>query len=338
MITKSVFGKLPDGRNVTAYTLANRFLASVTILDLGGIIAELNIPDRNEVTADIVCGFDSVEGYLNGGGYQGALVGRYANRIAGGKFELNGKTYTLAKNENGKHHLHGGDVGFNAKIWDVEEVERDDDNQLILTYVSADGEEGYPGRLKTTVTYTFGDANILRIRYEAFSTEDTVCNLTNHVYFNLAGYASCDIGQHRLYINSDCITEVDGECIPTGENYAVAGTTFDFNRFKQIAEKYDHNFVLKNDGRLEKVAEVREPNFGRAMEVWTDMPGMQLYTANFMDGDVAFKGGIPQKPHTAFCLETQYAPDSPNQPDFPSCVLHEGDIYDFTTEFRFKIV
>ncbi len=338
MITKSIFGKLPDGSVVTAYKLTNRFWASVVILDLGGIIAELNIPDRDEKVSDIVCGFNSVDGYLNGGGYQGALVGRYANRIAKGKFVLNEKEFTLAKNEKGKHHLHGGDVGFNQKIWDVEEVERDDENQLILTYVSPDGEEGYPGRLKTTVTYTFGDANILRLRYEAFSTEDTICNLTNHVYFNLAGYASCDIGQHRLYINSDYITEVDDECIPTGENYAVSGTRFDFNRFKAIKEPYDHNFVLKNNGKLEKVAEVREPNFGRAMEVWTDMPGMQLYTANFMNGKINFKGNIPQKIHTAFCLETQYAPDSPNQPDFPSCILREGDIYDFTTEFRFKII
>jgi aldose 1-epimerase len=338
MIQTSVFGKMPDGREVIAYTLTNRFMSSVKILNLGGIIAELKVPDRNENIADIVCGFDTVEGYLTGGGYQGALIGRYGNRIASGRFKLNGTEYILAKNENGLHHLHGGNVGFNAKIWSVETVERDDENQLILEYISEDGEEGYPGRLKTTVTYTFGDTNILRIRYEAFSNKDTICNLTNHAYFNLAGYASCDIGEHRLYIDSDYVTEIDDEYIPTGVNLPVKGTKFDFNRFKTMAEAYDHNYVLKNNGKFQKVAEVREPRFGRSMSVYTDMPGMQLYTANMMTGSVPFKGGIAQKPHTAFCMETQFAPDSPNQPDFPSCVLHAGDIYDYTTEFRFGVV
>lgn len=338
MISASSFGKMPDGRKVTAYTLTNRFMSSVKILDLGGIIVELNVPDRSENIADIVCGFDTVEGYLTGGGYQGALIGRYGNRIANGRFKLNGEEYVLAKNEGGRHHLHGGAEGFNAKIWSAETVERDDENQLILEYVSEDGEEGYPGRLKASVTYTFGDTNVLRIRYEAFSSKDTVCNLTNHSYFNLAGYAAGDIRGHRMYIDSDFITEVDDEFIPTGVNQPVKGTRFDFNRFKEIAEPYDHNFVLKNNGKLKKAAEVREPKFGRCMEVLTDLPGMQFYTANMMTGKVPFKGGIPQKPHTAFCLETQFAPDSPNQPDFPSCILRAGDIYDYTTEFRFGVI
>jgi aldose 1-epimerase len=338
MISASVFGKMPDGREVVAYTLTNRFMSSVKILNLGGIIAELNIPDRDEKIADIVCGFDTVEGYLTGGGYQGALVGRYGNRIANGRFTLNGTEYILAKNEGGLHHLHGGDEGFNAKIWTVETVERDDENQLLLEYVSEDGEEGYPGRLKASVTYTFGDNNVLRIRYEAFSNKDTVCNLTNHTYFNLAGYAAGDIGEHRLYIDSDFITEIDDEFIPTGVNLPVKGTKFDFNRFKAMKEPYDHNYILKNDGKLKKAAEVREPRYGRRMEVLTDLPGMQLYTSNMMNGAVPFKGGIQQKPHTAFCMETQFAPDSPNQPDFPSCTLHAGDIYDYTTEFRFGVI
>lgn len=338
MISTSVFGKLQDGREVTAYTITNRFMSSVKILDLGGIITELNIPDRNEKTGDIVCGFDTVEGYLTGGGYQGALIGRYGNRIAHGRFTLNGTEYVLAKNENNLHHLHGGTEGFNSKIWKAEPVERDDESQLILEYVSEDGEEGYPGRLKATVTYTFGDTNILRMRYEAFSSKDTICNLTNHTYFNLAGYAAGDIRDHRLYIDSDYITEIDDEFIPTGINFPVKGTKFDFNRFKTMTEPYDHNFVLKNEGRVKKVAEVREPHHGRCMEVWTDCPGMQLYTANMMAGKVPFKGGVAQKPHTAFCMETQFAPDSPNQPDFPSCILRAGDIYDYTTEFRFGVV
>lgn len=338
MISASVFGTMPDGREVVAYTLANRFGAHVKILSLGGIIAELYIPDRDEKTADIVAGFDSVKGYLTGGGYQGALIGRYGNRIAGGKFQLDGKEYILAKNDNGINHLHGGNVGFNQKIWSAETIERDDENRLILEYVSEDGEEGYPGRLKVSVTYTFGDNNVLRIRYEAYTNKDTPCNLTNHSYFNLAGYASCDIGRHRMYIDSDHITDVDDDLIPTGELLAVKGTKFDFNRFTEMTAAIDHNYVLKNDGKLAKVAEVREPVYGRAMEVWTDLPGMQLYTSNMMNGDVAFKGGIKQTPHTAFCMETQFFPDSPNHDNFPSCILHAGDMYDYTTEFRFKVV
>lgn len=338
MITSKVFDTMPDGREVVAYTLTNRFMASVTVLNYGGIVQSLCVPDRKDNIADIVCGFNCVKDYQNGGGYFGAIIGRYGNRIADGKFILNDKEYVLAKNDNGLNHLHGGDEGFNAKIWSVETIERDDEDQLILEYVSEDGEEGYPGKLKVSVTYTFSDAYVFRIRYEAFSDKDTICNLTNHSYFNLAGYASCDIGRHRCYINADYITAVDDELIPTGEKLAVKGTMFDFTRFTPMTEHIDHNYCLKNDGRLEKVAEVREPDHGRAMEVWTDCPGMQLYTANMMNGSVAFKGGIPQTPHTAFCMETQYWPDSPNHEDFPSCVLRAGAAYDFTTEYRFKQV
>ena len=338
MVQKELFGKMPDGRDVTAYILTNRHGASVKILDMGGIIQSLMIPDRNEEFVDVVCGFDTVEGYLAGGGYQGALIGRYANRIADGKFTLNDVEYTLYCNENDSIHLHGGKEGFDRKLWKVEVIEREDESRLVLEYVSEDGEEGYPGRLKVSVTYTFNDANVLRIRYEAFSNKDTVCNLTNHTYFNLSGYASCDIRMHRLYIDADKYTEVDDDLIPTGQNLPVKGTDFDFKRFKAMEPNIDHNFMLNNDGKMALVAEVREPIKGRAMEVWTDMPCMQLYTANMMDGDVPFKGGVPQRVHTAFAMETQFAPNSPNIPEFPSCVLRQGDIYDYTTEFRFKIV
>lgn len=338
MVTTRAFGTMPDGDEVIAYTVTNRLGASVTILNMGGIIQSLNIPDRKDTLTDIVCGFDTVEGYLTGGGYHGALIGRYANRIAGGKFTLNDTEYTLVCNEKGIIHLHGGNVGFNQKLWKVDVVEREDETRLVLEYVSPDGEEGYPGRLKVTVTYTFTDANVLRIRYEAFTDKDTICNLTNHTYFNLSGYASCDIRQHRFFIDADRLTEVNDDLLPTGREIDVAGTGFDFRRFREMTENIDHNYVLNHPGTFRKAAEVREPIHGRAMEIWTDMPGMQLYTANMMDGDVPFKGGVEQRVHTAFAVETQFAPDSPNQPSFPSCVLRKGDIYDYTTEFRFKVV
>jgi len=338
MIKTSVFGTLDDGREVVAYTMTNKAGASVTILNYGGIVQSLNIPDRNGKIDDIVCGYDDIKGYLVSAGYQGALIGRYGNRIADGRFTLNGVEYILAKNERGVSHLHGGNEGFDKKMWTVTPSQFDDCDKLTLEYTSPDGEEGFPGTLKVTVTYTFDNANTLSINYKAISDKDTICNLTNHSYFNLSGYAVCDIKNHLCHINSDCITEVDENLIPTGKDYAVRGTMFDLTSLTPMTEYIDHNYVLKNEGRFEKAAEVREEERGRCMEVWTDCPSLQLYTGNVMNGEYPFKGGRKQTVHHAFCMETQYAPDSPNQPHFPSCTLRANELYDFTTEYRFKTI
>lgn len=333
-ITKYLFGKLPCGSPVTAYTLTNQAGASVKILDLGGIIAEINIPDRDGRFADCVMGFADVDGYLNGGGYHGALVGRYANRICAGKFILDGKEYTLAKNDNGINHLHGGDVGYNRKIWAVEAISGDPDT-LKLSIVSEDGEEGYPGRLELTVTYTFGSDNKLVIHYDAVCDKRTIANFTNHAYFNLGGYDSGDILADLLYVDADRYTPVDNNLIPTGEVKDVAGTEFDFRTLRPIAGPYDHNFCLNADGTVKYIAELRCPRSGRMMKVYTDMPGVQVYNAVMMDGPVPFKGGYPQKKFGAVCLETQFWPDSPNHANFPSCVLDAGERYCRTTIYEF---
>ena len=336
-IFQKEFGQMPDGRKVTAYTMTNKSGASVTMLDLGGILNRICVPDRTGRMDDVICGFDTVEGYLTGGGYQGAMIGRYANRIAGGKFSIDGKTYTLSCNEKGKVHIHGGDQGFHCKLWQVDSLyEREDSDQITIHYVSADGEEGYPGELRVTITYTFGDDGTLSLQYEAVTDQKTIVNLTNHSYFNLRGYAGGDIAGHRLWLDSDYITEVNDDLLPTGRNLPVKDTKFDFHVFKPLEECYDHNFVLKSQGTMKKAAELQEPTVGRAVEVWTEMPSVQIYTANFMNGSVPFKDGVPQRPHHAVCMETQFAPDSPNQPGFPSCVLCPGDRYHYTTEFRFK--
>lgn len=332
MITKKLFGNMPDGREVYAYTIC-RGEAAVTVLNLGGIIQSLCIPDRNGCAADIVCGFDTVEGYLTGGGYHGSLIGRYANRINGGSFTLNGEKYTLANNEEGINHLHGGNVGFNLKLWDVKE----EGDTLVLSCVSEDGEEGYPGRLCVSVTYTFtGDT--LRLRYQAVSDKDTVCNLTNHSYFNLAGYASCDISDHVIRLDAEEYTASDDNFQTLG-NEKVAGTKFDLRKPVKMTAFIDNNYMLcgGNSPMMKLAAEVSEPTSGRCMTVVTEMPCVQLYTANMMDSPVPFKGGVKQVPHTAFCLETQFPPDSPNRPEFPSPVLKAGEKYDRTTVFSFRI-
>ena len=239
MIKKEKFGRIPAdfkseaGRDVEAYTLTNKSGASVKILDLGGIVAALNVPDRNGKLADCVCGFADVNGYLTGGGYHGSLVGRYANRIGKGRFTLNGREYPIAKNDNGKNHLHGGDIGYNIRLWNVEAVEGDPD-KLILTLKSPDGEEGYPGNLDLKVTYTFGSDNALGIHYEAVCDADTICNLTNHTYFNLDGYGGRDILTHKLRLDADKVTEVDSELIPTGNIISVEASKFDFRTVRDI--------------------------------------------------------------------------------------------------------
>lgn len=334
---KSLFGHMPDGSPVYSWTLENSSGAKVKILTLGGIIAELWLPDRTGKFDDVVCGFDSVEGYLTGGGYQGALIGRYGNRIADGKFTLNGKTYILNKNENGISHLHGGNEGFDKKLWYAEPHSGEGYDSLTLRCFSPDGEEGYPGNLSVTVTYTFRDDNSLSIVYEADTDADTPVNLTNHTYFNLSGYNAGDVLSNRLFIDADHYDAVDDRLIPVGEPVPVAGTEFDFTAPRPIGQGYDHNFALRPAEGLRKAAQLWDDESGRTLELFTDMPSLQLYTACVMDGPVPFKGGVPQRPLHALCLETQYAPDTPNRPYMPSCILRAGEHMRHETVFKFGV-
>lgn len=350
MITKELFGKKPCGCEVYAYTLTNKNGASAEILTMGGILRKLIMPDRDGNMADVVCGFDSVEGYLTGGGYHGALIGRYGNRIANGRFTLNGITYQLALNEGGKCHLHGGAEGFNVKIWDAVPFEKVGEQGLILTHTSTEDDENYPGTLKVKVTYTLTDNNELKIRYEATCDKDTVINLTNHSYFNMAGFDSGLVLDQYLWINSDEITEVGAGLIPTGNSYKVAGTPFDFNEAKPIGDGidsdneqiklglgFDHNFILKDfDGTVKKQIEMYDEKSGRVMSIFTDQPGVQFYSGNVMNEPVDMKDGMKQVPRSGVCLETQHAPDSPNHAGFPSTKLRVGEKYDTTTILAFS--
>ena len=328
------------GCEVNAYTLKNSSGAYVKILNLGGIVNEIYMPDRDGALDDIVCGFDSVEGYLTGGGYQGALIGRFANRIRGGRFTYGGKTYNLAKNDNGINHLHGGDKGFNLKLWNVTPAEGSCGcaDRLILEITSPDGEEGYDGNLTLRVTYSFGEDNVFGIHYEAETDADTPANFTNHSYFNLDGIGGGDVLSQLMYIDCDRVTVNDDELVPTGEIIGVAGTKYDFRKFRAIEDSFDNNFILNADATVKYSAEVRSEKSGRAVEVWTDMPAIQIYNAVMMDGAVPFKRGIKQQPHHAVCLETQFYPDAVNHPNFPSCILKAGEKYDRTTQFRFKTI
>ena len=350
MINKELFGKKPDGSEVYAYTLTNKSSASARILTMGGILANLYMPDRDGKLADVIFGFDSVDDYLNGGGYQGALIGRYGNRIGSGRFTLNGVTYQLALNDNGKNHLHGGKVGFNQKLWDAVPFETADSCGLILTLTSPDGEENYPGKHDVTVTYTLTDKNELKIHYEAESDADTIVNLTNHSYFNLGGYSSGNILDHTLWVDADSITVINGGLNATGQAYPVDGTPFDFRKPEKIGARiesddpqvkfgggYDHNFNLNKGSAFAKAAELYDEKSGRVMSVYTDQPGVQIYTSNMMNGDVKFKGGLAQIPRSAICLETQHAPDSPNHPEFPTTTLRAGEKYDTTTVYAFGV-
>ncbi len=349
-IKKERFGTLQDGSPVYCYIMQNGSGASVKITEYGGAVVELHMPGRDGKTADVVCGYDDLEGYLKGAGYQGALIGRFGNRIAEGRFTLNGKEYVLAKNERGVTHLHGGNVGFDQKIWKAEAKEDGGDCVLNLSIVSPDGEEGYPGRLDVQVTYTLTAGNALKISYTAVCDQDTVLNLTNHAFFNLGGYDGGDVLGHELTIDAGAITEVDELCIPTGRLLPVEGTPFDFRRPKAIGKEigadhpqlrygngYDHNFVLNNNGKTAKVVEVYEPKSGRVMEVFTDQPGIQLYTANSMDGGYPFKNGVKQQVRHALCLETQFFPDGPHHQNFPSCVLRAGETYRHNTTYQFSV-
>jgi aldose 1-epimerase len=346
--SKMPFGKLPDGTPVDIYTLTNGGITA-KITNYGGIITELHIPDKAGKTADVVLGFDNLESYLEGHPYFGAITGRYANRIAAGKFALEGKTYSLAVN-NGPNSLHGGLKGFDKHIWKAEETKTPEGPALKLTRTSPDGEEGYPGSLDVTVTYTLTNDGSLKIDYEAKTDAPTVLNLTNHSYFNLAGASAGNILDHELTIESDKVTAVDDNLIPTGSISDVAGTPLDFSKATTIGARiaqipgepggYDHNYVIRGykAGSKSPVATARakDPKSGRVMTVLTTEPGVQFYTGNFLDGKLKGKGGVTYDKNRAFCLETQHWPDSPNHASFPTTRLNPGETYKQTTIYKFS--
>jgi len=344
-VKRDLFGTLPDGTAVDIYTLRNAAGLEARIMAYGGIIVSLKTPDRNGVLADVNLGFDTLGGYLGGHPYFGALIGRYGNRIAKARFVIDGVEYTLAPNNNG-NSLHGGLKGFDKVVWSAEPVQSANGVGLKLTYLSRDMEEGFPGNLAVTVVYTLTAGNELEIRYEATTDKKTPVNLTNHAYWNLKGQGQGDILGHVLEIEADAITAVDSAAnlIPTGEIAPVAGTPFDFTaphaigeRIAQVEGGYDHNFVLRSGGGAPALAaRVEEPSTGRVLEVWTDQPGIQLYTGNFLDGTVVGKGGQAYGKHAAFCLETQHFPDSPNHPSFPTTILEPGQTYRTTTVLKFS--
>jgi len=349
-IKKEAFGKTADGKTVDLYTLtnANGLVAKVT--NYGAIVTELWVPDRNGNLGDVVQGYDTLDGYIQDTSYFGAIVGRVGNRTAKGKFTLDGKEYTLAKNDNGINHLHGGNVGFNKVVWEASEVRKADAVGVKLTYLSKDGEEGYPGNFNCTVLYTLTNNDELRIDYEATTDKPTVHNVTHHGYFNLAGHGESDILSHELMIDAASITPVDKDLIPTGKLMPVAGTSFDFTKATAIGARidaddeqlkfgggYDHNWALNNtDGSYAKVGSLYDSGSGRVMDIYTTEPGLQFYSGNFLDGTSTGKGGKVYNHRYALCLETQHFPDSANQPAFPSVVLRPGETYKSTTAFKFS--
>jgi aldose 1-epimerase len=339
---------MPDGAQVDVYTLKNTSGMEVKAIGYGAIITSLKVPDRSGSVGDIVLGFDNLDGYLKVHPYFGAIIGRYGNRIGTAQFALDGRTYTLAKN-NGPNHLHGGVKGFDKVLWAMAAVPGQ--NAVTFTRTSPDGEEGYPGNLTVAVTYTLNDNNELIVDYLATTDKPTPVNLTQHSYFNLAGEGSGDILGHELMINADRYTPVDDTLIPTGELASVEGTPFDFRAPAVIGARingdhpqlksgkgYDHNWVLNRGGSgLQPAARVVEPRSGRTLEVSTEEPGIQFYAGNFLDGSITGKGGHVYAHRTGFCLETQHYPDSPNKPDFPSTILRPGQEYKTRTVFKFGV-
>jgi aldose 1-epimerase len=348
-ITKEGFGKTAEGENVDLYTLTNSKGMQAKIMSYGGIVTTLTAPDRNNKYADVVLGFNNLDSYLKGHPYFGALVGRYGNRIAKGRFTLNGTEYKLAVN-NGENHLHGGIKGFDKVVWTAKSMKTKLGPALSLTYVSKDMEEGYPGNLTVNVVYTLTNNNELRLDYTASTDKDTVTNLTHHSYFNLAGEGNGDILNHQMLLRASSFTPTDAGSIPTGELKNVVGTPFDFQNSTTIGARindndqqlqfgggYDHNWVLNgNMGTLRQAAIVSEPTTGRVLEVWTTEPGIQFYTGNFLDGTLTGKSGKIYQKRFGLCLETQHYPDSPNQPKFPTTTLKKGATYHSTTIYKFS--
>lgn len=349
-VTKHSFGKTAAGEEVDLYILKNVHGMEARITNYGGIVVSLTAQDRNGAFADVVLGFNDLESYLTKNDpYLGAIIGRYGNRIAKGRFKLNGVEYKLAVN-NGENHLHGGIKGFDKVIWTGREMRTPNGPAVVLTYLSKNGEEGYPGNLRVRVTYTLTNNNELRIDYSATTDKATVINLTHHSYFNLLGEGNGNILEHRISINGDRFVPTDAGSIPTGELAKVTGTPFDFLRLTAIGARinqdheqlkfgngYDHTWVINGrPGTLRLAATATEPFNGRVMEVWTTEPGVQFYTGNFLDGTLTGKTGKPYPRRSGFCLETQHYPDSPNQPSFPTTTLRRGATYRSTTLYRFR--
>jgi len=345
-VARDPFGTTSRGEAVSVYTLKNTHGMALRVINYGGIILSLRVPDRHGRSDDIVLGYDSLADYERSSPYFGAIIGRYGNRIARGRFTLDGKTYTLATN-NGPNHLHGGVKGFDKVVWDAAPFERGDSVGLVFRYTSPDGDEGYPGTVRATVTYTLTAQNELIFDYDATTDHATPINLTQHSYFNLAGDGKRDILDHVVTLNADAFTPVDSTLIPTGEIRNVAGTPFDFRtptaigaRVAQDDEQlrfgrgYDHNFVLTKAG---PAARVYEPSTGRVMEISTTEPGLQFYSGNFLDGTLSGKGGVVYQHRYGFAMETQHFPDSPNKPGFPSTILRPGSEYRSRTVYHFTV-
>lgn len=347
-VSKTPFGTTKDGTNVDLYTLENSGGMKATITNYGGIVTQLHVPDRNGNHGDVVLGYEQLSSYIKASPYFGCITGRYANRIAKGRFSIDGKSYRLATN-NGANHLHGGDIGFDKRVWTATEVKGLGKAGIALTYTSPDGEEGYPGNLATTVTYWLTSKNELQIDYLAKTDKATPVNLTHHSYFNLAGAGSGTILDHEVQLFADSFVPTDDENIPLGALRPVAGTPFDFLTPHKIGERigqrnsqlsvgkgYDHNWVINSGRGLSLAARVHDPSSGRVMEVLTDQPGIQFYTGNFLDGSNVGKGGKVYRHRHGFCLETQKFPDSPNQPAYPSAQLNPGETYTHTCVYRFS--
>jgi aldose 1-epimerase len=342
-VTRAEYGRLPDGTVVEVYRLQNQNGLRANVITYGALLTEMHVPDRTGRLGDVTLGFDNLQSYLDGHPYFGATVGRYANRIAQGKFTLDGRAYTLATND-GPNHLHGGIRGFDKVIWRAE-ILGGTGAAVRFTYTSPDGEEGYPGTLTAAVTYTLTEDNELRLDYLATTDQATVVNLTNHAYWNLAGAGN--ILDHLLQIAANHYTPVDDTLIPTGAIDPVSGTPMDFTRPLPIGSRirqltndpqgYDHNYVLNSGGGgLALAARVEEPTTGRVLEIHTTEPGIQFYSGNFLDGTLTGKAGVVYQQYDGFCLETQHFPDSPNRPNFPSVILRPGQTYTQTTIHKFS--
>lgn len=344
-VQQESFGRTPNGREVILYTLTNANRLRARIIDYGAILVSMEVPDRDGELADITLGFDDLDSYIKRNPLFGAVVGRYANRIANAKFTLDGTEYKLTANA-GKNHIHGGgEKRFDKVVWKGRQFQNNKEVGVRFTYLSKDGDEGFPGNLNCTISYTLTSDNELKLSYEATTDKPTIVNLTNHSYFNLAGAGNGDVLRHKIMVNADYFTPADKALIPTGEIHTVKGTLLDFTQPKTIGSRidkltqtrgYDHNYVLNSSiGSLALAARVYEPNSGRVMEVYTTEPGMQFYTANGMRG-IKGKSGKLYHQHYGFCLETQHFPDSPNKPHFPSVVLRPGETYNTVTVFKFS--
>ncbi len=346
----SAFGKTKEGQNVDLYTITNSHGIEMRVMNYGGIILSLRVPDKAGKLEDIVLGFDDFAGYLNNKPHFGGIIGRYANRVANGEFSLDGIEYHVTRN-NGSNSLHGGLKGFDAVVWQAEPFDTPDDAGVVLTYLSRDGEEGYPGNLQTKVTYQLTDEDALEISYEATTDKPTPLNLTQHSYFNLAGEDHGNILGHVLTLNADKFTPIDKDLIPTGKILPLKGTPLDFTKPTAIGARindkyeqlllvggYDQNFVIDGNPReLRLAARVHEPTSGRTLEVYTTEPGVQFYSGNFLDGTIIGKHGYPYKQHDGFALETQHFPDSINHPQFPSTILRPGQTFHSQTIFKFSV-